>query len=51
MDPQESPEEIKNSEVKLGLKAGPLLHQLFPNSGATDIVFFDSVPHRRWDSS
>ena len=45
LDPQVSPEEIKSREVELGLKAGLLLHQLFLNSGATDIVFCDSVPH------
>ena len=39
LDPQVSPEETKNREVKLGLKVGLLLHQLFLNSGATDIVF------------
>ena len=39
LDPQVSAEEIKNREVKLGLKVGLLLFQLFLNSGATDIVF------------
>ena len=39
LDPQVSPEEIKNREVELGLKVGLLLHWLFLNSGATDIVF------------
>ena len=39
LDPQVSTEEIKNREVKLGLKVGLLLFQLFLNSGATDIVF------------
>ena len=34
LDPQVSPEEIKNREVKLGLKVGLLLRQLFLNSGA-----------------
>ena len=35
-----SPEEIKSREVELGLRAGLLLLQLFPNGGATpDIVF------------
>ena len=36
-----SPEEIKSREVEvdLGLKVGLLLIQLFPNGGATDIVF------------
>ena len=39
LDPQVSPEEIKSREVELDLKAGLLLHQLFPDSRATDIVF------------
>ena len=39
LDPQVSPEEIKSREVELGLKAELLLHQLFYNSGAMDIVF------------
>jgi len=41
LDSQEevSPEEIKNREVELGLRVGLLLLQLFPNGGATDIVF------------
>ena len=39
LDPQVSPEKIKSREVELGLKVGLLLLQLFPNSGATDIVF------------
>ena len=39
LDPQVSPEEIKSREVERGLKVGLLLHQLFLNSGATDIVF------------
>ena len=36
-----SPEEIKSWEVELGLRerVGLLLLQLFPNGGATDIVF------------
>ena len=34
-----SPEEIKSREVELGLRVGLLLLQLFPNGGATDIVF------------
>ena len=38
-DPQVSPEEIRNREVELGLRVGLLLHLLFPNGGATDIVF------------
>ena len=36
---QDSPEEIKSREVELGLRAGLLSLQLFPNGGATDIVF------------
>ena len=39
LDPQVSPEEIKSREVELGLRDGLLSPQLFPNSGATDIVF------------
>ena len=39
LDPQVSPEEIKSREVELGLRVGLLLLQLFPNGGATDIVF------------
>ena len=39
LDPQVSPKEIKNREVSLGLRAGLLSLQLFPNGGATDIVF------------
>ena len=50
LDPQVSPEEIKSREVELGLKGGLLLHQLFPNSGATDIVFV-TVLHSSWDSN
>ena len=34
-----SPEEIKSREVVLGWRVGLLLLQLFPNGGATDIVF------------
>ena len=34
-----SPEEIKTREVVLGWRVGLLLLQLFPNGGATDIVF------------
>ena len=45
LDPQESPEEIKSREVELGVRVGLLLLQLFPNGGATDIVFCDSVQH------
>ena len=33
------PGEIKRREVELGLRAGLLLLQLFPNGGTTDIVF------------
>ena len=39
LDPQVSPDEIKRREVELGLRAGLLSLQLFPNGGATDIVF------------
>ena len=39
LDPQVSPEQIKSREVELGLRAGLLLLQLFPNGGATNIVF------------
>ena len=39
LDPQVSPEEIKSREVELGLKVGLLSLKLFPNGGATDIVF------------
>ena len=39
LDPQVSPEEIKNREVELGLRVELLLLHLFPNGGATDIVF------------
>ena len=39
LDPQVSPEEIKNREVELSLSVGLLLLQLFPNGGATDIIF------------
>ena len=39
LNPQVSPEEIKSREVELGLKVGLLSLQLFPNGGATDIVF------------
>ena len=35
---QASPEEIKSREVVLGWRDGLLLLQLFPSSGATDIV-------------
>ena len=43
------PDEIKNREVVLGLRVGLILLQLFPNGGATDIVFV-TVLHSRWDS-
>ena len=39
LDPQVRPEEIKGREMELGLRVGLLLLQLFPNGGATDIVF------------
>ena len=39
LDPQVSPEEVKSREVELGLRVGLLLLRLFPNGGATDIVF------------
>ena len=39
LDPQVSPEEIESRDVELGFKVGLLLLQLFPNGGATDIVF------------
>ena len=42
------PEEIKSREVVLGLRVGLLSLQLFPNGGATDIVF---VLHNSWDRS
>ena len=35
--------------MELGLRVGLLLLQLFPNGGATDIVFV-TVPHHSWDS-
>ena len=47
LDPQVSPQEIK--QVELGLKAELLLHQLFPNGGATHILFV-TVPHSSGDS-
>ena len=50
LDPQVSPEEIKSREVELGLKAGLLLLQLFPNGGAADIDFV-TIPHSSCDSS
>ena len=39
LDPQVGPEDIKSREVELGLRVGLLSLQLFPNGGATDIVF------------
>ena len=41
LDPQVSPEESRSREVELGLRVGLLLVllHLFPNGGATDIVF------------
>ena len=50
LDPEVTPEEIMSREVELGLKVRLLLHQLFPNSGAMDIVFV-TVPHSSWDSN
>ena len=50
LDPQVSPEGIKSTEVELGLRIGLLLLQLFPNGGATDIVFV-TVLHSSWDSN
>ena len=50
LDPQVSPEEVKSREVELGLRVGLLLLQLFPNGGATDIVFV-TVLHSSWDSN
>ena len=50
LDPQVSPEEIKSREVELGLRVGILSLQLFPNGGATDIVFV-TVLHGSWDSN
>ena len=38
LDPRVSPEEIKSREVELGVKVGLLSHQLFLNSGDTDVV-------------
>ena len=39
LDPQVSPEEIKSREVELGLRAGLLSLELFPNGGAANVVF------------
>ena len=50
LGPEVSPEKIKSREVELGLKAGLLLLQLFPNGGAADIDFV-TIPHSSWDSS
>ena len=44
-----SPEEIKNREV-VRERFGLLLLHLFPNGGATDIVFV-TVLHNIWDSN
>ena len=38
LDPQVSPEEIKSREVERGVKVGLLLLQLFPISGAMNIL-------------
>ena len=50
LDPRVSPEELKSREVELGLRVGLLSLQLFPNGGATDVVFV-TVPHSSWDSN
>ena len=47
LDPQVSPEGIKSREVELGLRAGLLSLQLFPNGGVTDIVFVTAL-HSSW---
>ena len=39
LDPQVSAEEVKSREVELGLSVGLLSLRLFPNGGATNIVF------------
>ena len=39
LDPQVIPQEFKSREMELGLRVGFLLLQLFPNGGATDIIF------------
>ena len=39
MHPQVGPDDIKSREVELGLRVGLLSLQLFPNGGATDIIF------------
>ena len=41
---------MKRREVELGLRAGVLLLQLFPNGGVADIVFV-TVLHSSWDSN
>ena len=38
LGPQVSPEEIKSTEVELGLRVALISLQLFPNGGAVDIV-------------
>ena len=50
LGPQVSPEEIKSRKVELGLRVGLLLLQLFPNGGATDIVFV-TVLHSSWGNN
>ena len=52
LDPQVSPEEIKNKEVELALGVGLLSLELllFPSGGATDIVFV-TVLHSSRDSN
>ena len=50
LDPQVSSEETMSREVELGCGNWTFLHQLFPNSGATDIVFV-TVLHSSWDSN
>ena len=47
---QVSPEEIKSTEMELGLRVGLLSLQLFPSGGATDFVFV-TVLHSSWDSN
>ena len=54
LDSQEeaSPAEIKSRDVVLGERVGLPLLQLFPNGGATDVVFVTlSVLHSSWDSN
>ena len=50
LDAQVSSEEIRSREVELGLRVGLLSLQLFPNGGATDIVF-ETVLHSSWDDN